>query len=712
MNKISDTIPFNLLKSIFKGLGKIKRSYQPSTSKKSNQLTYKKFFSISNASIRNKIIAIVIIAVLIPMGMSTYISGKTVADKIENAEKERLFDTLDSSTFYIEDYQKKAKDNASILSNAAELRQYCIDGNNINASQFLVQLSSEIGLDFAMVADKDRKLLTRTDQPMKSGDDLSDDYMIKSGFAGFRNINMYPSAKGIIIQSVSPIKSSTAATGVQTIGAIVTQYNIGRSFVESIKEINGIETTLYVQDSIISTLADGKNPDSNKIIEQLKINSDMQKQLNDSKQKQTERKKIGSKLYRIAYKPIFNNKSEIIGILSIAMLQDEIASAKKNVQLYILMIGLIGTLFAILFTAFTSKSIANPIRKLVCDTKVIAEGNLIYKSSVKGKDEVGQLAGEFNSMADSLRNLIMQILQTVNSTNNSSKTLALCINDVSEISHKIETISESIKQGSQEQFEYLDQTKSEIAKVSVSAAEISNQTEEIVNHTNTAKLVVEKEANSLKELAGNMDLTKEIIMNMTNKIADFKLNLQQVRKAVEIITTIAGQTKLLALNAAIEAARAGEAGKGFGVVSEEIRKLSDESNKSITVINGIIKGLFEEMEATITVVKDSVSNFELCSAIAGSTERSFGEIVNTINEVNSMISDISSRACMQASNTDKISNIICDASTISQNSSSQSELMHEGAIKQSAYLANLVEELDRLMGDIDKTHTIVKKFTV
>ena len=677
-----------------------------------NTDSHTQFIKFSNVSIRNKIIIIVIIAVLIPICMSTYISGKTVANKIESSEEARLLDILTSSTLSIEEYQKKAKDNASILSNAAELRQYCLDGNNLGASQFLVQLSSEIGMDFAMVADKDKKLLTRTDLPLKSGDNLSDDYMIKSGFAGFRNIYIYPSDKGIIIQSVSPIKSSTAANGVQTIGAIVTQYNIDKRFVEDIKKINGLDTTLYVKDIIISTFENASVPNSTEIGSDLKISDVIQKQLIESRESQIETKKINSKFYSIAYKPILNNKSEIVGILSIAAPQDQIALAKRNVQLYILIIGLAGILFAILFTALTSKSIVRPISKLVSDTKAIAQGDLIYKSYVNGKDEVSQLASGFNTMADSLRNLVLQVLHTVNTTSNSSKALTLFIIDVREISHKVEAISECIKEGSQEQFEYLNQTKNEITNVSVSAEEISKQTQEIVNHTNTARYIVEKEADSLKELAHNMDFTKETIMNMSSKIGNFELDLQQVRGAIEIITNIAAQTKLLALNASIEAARAGDSGKGFGVVAEEIKKLSDESNKSIGTIKGIINDLFSEMKTTMNMVKDSESNFELCGNIANNTEKSFGEIVETINKINNMVSDISSKARMQASDTEKITNIICDISTISENSASKSEQMHEDALKQNQYLAALVDELNKLMSDIDKTDSVVKKFKV
>lgn len=668
--------------------------------------------NLSDLSIRSKIIAIVLMAILIPMGMSTYISGRTVSEKIENAANERLSGILDSLTFYIDDYQKKAKDNASILSNASELRQYCIDGNNLGASQFLVRLSSEIGLDFAMVADKDKKLLTKTDQPLKSGEDLSGEYMIKSGFAGFKNINTYSSPKGIVIQSVSPINSSTAATGVKTIGAIVTQYNIDKRFVENMKKINGVETTLYVQDSIISTMIGESNTDSKSLKAELQISDNVKSRLLSSKEKQIERKKIGGMFYSIGYKPVLNNKSEIVGIISIAMLQDEIVSAKRNVQNYIFIVGLAGILFAVLFTFLTSKSIVNPISRLVRDTKVIAEGNLVYKSKIQGRDEVGQLADEFNAMADSLRKLIMQVLHNVDTTTATSQALTKCIKDVSGISQEVEAISEVIKEGSQEQYKYLSQTKTEIADISVSAAEISGQNEEIVKRTTMARQVVEKEAISLKELSSNMEFTRETILHMTNKISDFKLNLQQVRKAVEIITSLAAQTKLLALNAAIEAARAGDIGKGFGVVADEIGKLSDESNNSITVINGIIKALFIEMEATIKVVGESANNFELCSTIANTTEKSFGEIVHMINEVNDMISDISGKVGMQALKTDRISNIINDVSMISQRSSDQSGLMHEGALKQSGYLVELLQGLEKLTNNIEETQLVAKRFSV
>ena len=125
--------------------------------------------------------------------------------------------------------------------------------------------------------------------------------------------------------------------------------------------------------------------------------------------------------------------------------------------------------------------------------------------------------------------------------------------------------------------------------------------------------IIENKNQGLKlmsDLRKMAETTSVVIAEIDKMVNETSVNTKRILSAGETIKQISSQTNLLALNAAIEAAAAGQSSKGFAVIADEIRRLSDETNKYLKEIQDYTNALNESVASAVKALVNVNSAIE------------------------------------------------------------------------------------------------------
>jgi methyl-accepting chemotaxis protein len=332
--------------------------------------------------------------------------------------------------------------------------------------------------------------------------------------------------------------------------------------------------------------------------------------------------------------------------------KEQLSSNRYYLIFYLLTsITIIGMTLALTYSGY--RRMVGQISTLAKTLSIIGNGDLREEIPLEGRNEFANLAKSINSTLLSNSRQIIRQLSSVASILNFSTS------DITTVSKKVQEISTQQSAGVKE-------IVSTMEDIDSSSKQIANKMEVVNKTLGSVELKIDHGVSEIQKNEEIMGTIQEAGSSMIEGIKALNAQISSIWEIVNIINTIADQTKIIAFNAELEAASAGESGKNFQIVATEIRRLADntvtstdEIRKKISEVQGssnqlIVKAgegtkrigegskasqtLLEIFHSVREASKDTVNNASSVFTSVQQQSYAFEQILETMRQISDGIS--------------------------------------------------------------------------
>ena len=328
--------------------------------------------------------------------------------------------------------------------------------------------------------------------------------------------------------------------------------------------------------------------------------------------------------------PVVDPLAEVVDKLAALQLDGAAAEYHAAQKLYTVVLWMTLAISGVVLAVATLvglslvRSITRGLGIAVKVAQTVAAGDLGSTIAVERDDEIGALLGALKLM---------------------NASLVAIVGDVRNASDSIATGSAQIAQGNAD---LSQRTEEQASNLQQTAASMEELTATVKHNADTARRASALAEGASTVAAQGGDVVGQVVATM-DCITD---SSKRITDIIGVIDGIAFQTNILALNAAVEAARAGEQGRGFAVVASEVRSLAQRSATAAKEIK--------------VLIGESVGKVENGTRLVADAGRTMGDIVDQVQRVSQLITEISEASGEQSTGIGQIGDAVAQLDQVTQ----------------------------------------------
>ncbi|MBD2522041.1 methyl-accepting chemotaxis protein [Nostoc sp. FACHB-133] len=322
------------------------------------------------------------------------------------------------------------------------------------------------------------------------------------------------------------------------------------------------------------------------------------------------------------------------------------------------------------------ETLQQQLLELLNDVEGAARGDLTVRADVTA-GEIGTVADFFNSIVESLRDIVTQVQKAATHVNTAIGSNEGAMRHLAE---------EALTQAAE-----INRTLDAVDQMTQSMKAVAESAEKAAFVANHAANTATKSGHAMDLTVQNILSLRETVGETAKKVKRLGESSQQISRVVSLINQIAIQTNLLAINAGIEAARAGEEGQGFAVVAEEVGELAVRSAAATQEIEQIVENIQRETSEVVQAMEIGTTQVVEGTLIVEEAKQSLSEILDVSRQIDSLVQSISTATASQVETSQSVSQLMKDIAAISQRTSDSSRQVSE-SLQQTVEISQQLQE--------------------